>query len=172
MRAVNSFLNAERRCFDYLNYHMGSIEGVTGYIGKWDRKTQNENELVPMREWYFAITGDGGGNIAAMISPSERPKKAWAASAIFKARFTDRKTALLVVGMLIDILPAGFGGDTDQDAELMLAHIQHFGPQDNEIPAITEDVFTIGDTGYEQDGWLVEMPLQVVFGLTDEPELD
>jgi hypothetical protein len=165
--AVNSFLNADRRCFGYLLNALGGLEGVTGYSGKWPRKTGDVDALNPqdLSEWSFAINGEGGGNINNMISPSERPKKSWSAAAIFKGRFFDRGTALKVCGSLMAALPAG------EDTDDMMTGIQYFGPEDGAMPTVLEEVFTVGETGYEQDGWAVEWPLQVVFGITDEPKL-
>jgi hypothetical protein len=161
--ALNSFLNAELRCYQHLVNALGGLSGLNGYAGKLPRKTVDDT--ANLNEWVFAITGEGGGNLNSMISPAERPKKSWSASANFEGRFLDRRLALLAVGALMDALPAG------EETDLQLKGIQYFGPEQDAIPTISSEVFNLGDTGFEQDGWLVRWDLQVVFGVSNEAAL-
>jgi hypothetical protein len=152
----NIFLNAEQRCYDYLN---DQIQGVGGNIGLWDRKT---DDIDPARqddlaEWYFAITGSGD-NVAPMINAGES-KDAVAISGELKGRFVDRKTALMFAGLIWDKLPAQF------------SNVQHLSALEDGVPVIEPVVLTVGETGYEVNGWQVEMPVLVVIGKVIEPDI-
>jgi hypothetical protein len=152
----NIFLNAEQRCFDYLEK---KIKGIGGNVGLWPRKTDEvetgrEDDLA---EWYFAITG-GGDNVAPMIAASES-KHAVAVSGEVKGRFADRKTALVFAGILWDSLPAAFD------------NVAEFTAQENALPFVEPTLLTVGETGYEVNGWAVDLPVLVVIGKVDEPDI-
>jgi len=152
----NIFLNAEQRCFDYLN---GKVGGIGGSAGLWPRKTDEVTPSKPddFAEWYIAITG-AGDNVSPMIAPSEI-KHAVAASGEIKGRFADRKQALLFAGVLWESLPAE------------IENVAHFGATEDALPTITPDVLTVGDTGREIPGWMVELPVVVVIGKVEESDI-
>jgi hypothetical protein len=152
----NIFLNAEQRCYDYLE---GKINGVGGGVGLWPRKT---DEVEPFREdelaeWYVAITG-AGTNVYPMISPEESTN-AVAVSGEVRGRFANRKTALVFAGVLWDSLPA------------QIDNVQHFGAEENAAPVIEPALLTVGETGYEINGWEVTLNVLIVIEKVEEPDI-
>lgn len=157
---ANYLLNAEVRCFDYLLGQLGGLEGVAGYRGKWPIKTADikEGDEVVFIEWMFRITGDGD-NVADMVGPQTAPRTGWLVSAELAGRFADRDTALKFAGQLLGIAP------------VTLENIQQFGPAAGSVPVISDEVYRIGETGYEQDIYNVTLDMAVAFDLIDEPDI-
>ena len=152
----NLLINAEQRIYDHLD---DFIQGVGGSVGQWPRKTAEVSADRPddLDEWYVAITGEGD-NLNMMMQAGESPQSV-ALAAEIKGRFAKRRTALWFAGILLENLPA------------IIGNVHHFGPQDNSVPLISETVLTVGETGYELNGWMVELDCLAVISRVDEPDI-
>ncbi len=150
---------AERRCFEYINKTLGTLEGVQGFMPEdFPRVATVPSEC---NNWTFEISG---GDSPHIRSPQERvnTKSMWM-NATFRGRFTERKLAKLVACAVWDELPAGAA---DDPVLAGIAEIQATG-----YPQITADVAEIAadqDEGGETRVWLVEIPCWVVFGYLDQ----
>ena len=152
----NIFINAEQRIYDYID---NVAQGLSGSPGQWPRKSSEVDSKRPddLADWYVAITG-ASDNINPMLVAGNTPQ-AVAIAAEIKGRFANRKTALWFAGVLAESLPASIN------------NVNHFGPQDDSVPVISETVLTVGETGYELNGWMVELDCLAVISRVDEPDI-
>ena len=150
---------AERRCFEYLQKVLGTLEGINGFMPEDFPRVATA--VYECNNWTFEITG---GEQPHTRSPQERgnSKVMWM-SATFRARFTERNLAKRVACAVWEALPAG----ADDDPVLAgIAQIQPTG-----YPQLTPDVQDIAndqEEGGETRVWLVEIPCWVVFGYLDQ----
>ena len=153
----NLFINAERRMYDYLE---SKVQGIGGSAGQWPRKTGEVDAEHPqdLNEWRVSITGDGD-NLNTMLAAGTSPS-AVGVSVMVEGRFASRRTALWFAGVLVENLPE------------TIENIAHFGPVDNALPVIEEAVLTVGEAGYEVNGWTVSLDCMAVIGRVDELDLE
>jgi hypothetical protein len=150
----NYLINAEYRCYNYLLDKLGGLDGVNGYMGKFPRRS---GEVDGLREWAFAITGEDE-NLAELQNVGEGARQSNGLSCTLTGRFTDRVEALRFAGELMELGTVSFN------------NVQYFGHNSGEVPEIVPEVFNVGDTGYELDGWLVEYKMLAVVDRVDEPD--
>lgn len=150
---------AERRCFEYIQRVLGTLEGVQGFMPEDFPRTAT----VPSEcnNWTFEISG---GDSPFIRSPQERGNtEAMWMLATFKGRFTERSLAKRVACALWEALPAG---ESDDPVLAGIAQIQSTG-----YPQCTADVVEIAadqEEGGETRVWVVEIPCWVVFGYLEQ----
>jgi hypothetical protein len=152
---------AERRCFDYLQTKLGTLENVGGYLGELPRVALVDDQL---NEWTFRISG--GGNVH-VPPPGQRPT-AWHNEAMFEGRFTDRSLAMQTIGILRDSLPAGEDFADDATA---LAGVQklYFTAH----PALDRGTVEVDADGAATESiirvWTVTVPMAVAYN--NQPQI-
>jgi len=107
-----TWLLAEKECFDYLTGAMGETEGVKSFRGGLPVHAYNV--------WYFEINGPSGALLDADINDSTPGGCGfWNMACSVRGRFFDRDDALLLGGWLRTKLPT---------VENSFAHVRTFKP--------------------------------------------
>lgn len=154
-----SWLSAERKCFDFVNKALGTVEGIQGYKPEdFPRVATLSSEC---NNWMFEISG---GDSPFIRSPSEQGNtRALWMQATFKGRFTERDLAQRVACAVWDVLPSG------ESTDPTLAGIAQIQP--TAYPSVVSDVVELTSdlaVGGEARVWIVTIPCWVVFGYLEQ----
>lgn len=153
---------AERRCFDYLQKKLGTLENVGGFLAEYERDALTDTKL---NEWVFRI--NGGTNVH--VPPPAGRSTAWHNEALFEGRFTERSLALQTIGILRDSLPAGDA--TPDDAATLAGVSKLYLTAHPSIERGTLDVDADGDEVSQSmiRVWLVTVPMAVAY--VNQPQI-
>lgn len=151
---------AEQRCFDYLNKVLGSIPQIESFRGALPRLASRPDALI---QWAFAI--NGGANV--LIPPPEQRGniRTWHNESAIVGRFTDRRTALQIIGLVRKATPAGTRPGQAPEIEgvqslYILAHPQ--------VSQITVELESDLDAGGLVACWSIFIPMAVCYDNQDK----
>lgn len=161
--ASHAWINAERRCYQYLLKVLESIAGKDGYLAELPDELPSKDKKV--RLWFFSSVP---GAEVLRIKPENRPGKAWRVKARWEGIFNDRDEAMLACGLLRNALPAGAVKDTALEGVTDFSMISEFDGPIRGVAIIAAE--NSEDGSAEARVWVVGCDLEMVFANTPKWE--
>jgi len=158
--ATESWINAERRCFEYLQEKLEGEEDVTAF-GPPDYeipRTVNSNSVEDCQMWTFRIEGPPPVGEDEIYAKATNHPGAWNFGGVIEAVFLSRERSQRFAMLIRDCLPLNSGTVTG------IVFMQYSGK-----PTLDRDVLYLKSdlsAGGEIRVWKVHQPMVVVFSNT------